>query len=205
VRALLFDMGDVLTKPAFCNLDRLEEITGRRIEGRGPYANGADERWEQVQRGELGKDDYWNGVARSAGVDDWRRLYSLIANHLPDEMLDPDMLGLADDAKAAGHRIGILTNDMVAISGPTWVQENPHMARFDAIVDATLLGVRKPDPRAYEAACEALAVDPGDVVFLDDTEACILGAVACGMTGIWVDTFDRAPAITATRRALDLP
>ena len=39
---------------------------------------------------------------------------------------------------------------------------------FDAILESRVLGVRKPDPRFYELACEALDVEPDECVFLDD-------------------------------------
>ena len=41
------------------------------------------------------------------------------------DMFDRSMLELADEAKAAGHRVGVLTNDMVAINGPEWGARNP--------------------------------------------------------------------------------
>jgi putative hydrolase of the HAD superfamily len=202
-RALVFDVGDVLTRPGFELFDQLEMVIGRRIEGRGPLAAGGDPRWQRLVDGELSSTEYWNGVAESAGVADWRRLYELITIHFPVEMWDPSMLQLADEAKAMGYRIGVLTNDMVAISGPGWAATNRALDRFDAIVDATELGVRKPAPQAYAAICAALDVQPEHVVFLDDTPACVDGAIASGMRAVLVDTFDRGPALAATRELLN--
>ncbi len=204
-RALIFDVGDVLAVSSFTLLDRLEVELGRSIEGRGPLAGGNDARWAQVQAGDLGMADYWHAVAESAGLSQWRQLFALMAVHFPVDMFDPDMLELADEAKAAGHRIGVLTNDMVAINGTEWATQNPTMQRFDAIVDAAVIGHRKPAPEGYALICAELGVEPADAVFLDDTPMCVDGAIATGMQAILVDTFNRQPAIAAARELMDLP
>jgi HAD superfamily hydrolase (TIGR01509 family) len=194
-QALIFDVGDVLTVPAFVLLDRLERVVGRPIEGRGPLGPGIDRRWEQLQAGEISTEQYWNGVAEQAGLGTWREFYGLISREFPVDMFDPIMLAFADAAQAAGYLIGVLTNDMVAINGANFAATSPIMARFDAIIDATELGFRKPAPQAYAAICAALDVAPASTVFLDDTPACVDGALAFGMRAVLVDTFDRAPAI----------
>ena len=204
-RALIFDVGDVLAVSSFGLLDRLEIELGCSIEGRGPLTGGNDERWEQLQAGELTTTEYWDGVAASAGLPDWRRLFALMAVHFPVDMFDPDMLELADAAKAAGHRIGVLTNDMVAINGPEWAKQHPAMQRFDAVVDAAVLGYRKPAPEGYARICAELGVEPADAVFLDDTPMCVDGAIATGMQAILVETFNRQPAIATARELMGLP
>ncbi len=200
--AVIFDVGDVLTRPGHLMLDRLEAAIGRRIVGRGPFGPEPDPRWERRVAGQMSSAEYWNGLAADAGVATWRALYGLIAHHFPDDMFDPDMVQLVRDAKAAGRRAGVLTNDMVAISGPGFAAANPTMQLFDAVIDATELGVRKPDGRSYAAICDVLDVPPERAVFLDDTPACIDGAERFGMRGVLVDTFDRAPALAEVRKLL---
>ena len=126
---------------------------------------------------------------------------------VPDvgDMFDRSMLELADEAKAAGHRIGVLTNDMVAINGPEWGARNPAMQRFNAIVDAAVLGHRKPAPEGDARICAELGVEPANAVFLDDTPMCVGGAIAAGMQAIVVDTFDRQPAIAKARELVGGP
>jgi putative hydrolase of the HAD superfamily len=57
---------------------------------------------------------------------------------------------------------------------------------FDAILESRVLGVRKPDPRFYELACEALDVEPHECVFLDDLGVNLKPARALGMHTIKV-------------------
>ena len=78
------------------------------------------------------------------------------------------------------------------------------LALADVFVDSTDVGARKPDPAAYLAAAEALAVPPERIVFLDDTPACVRGADAVGMVGVGVDPFDPGPAFERARKLLGL-
>ncbi len=52
--------------------------------------------------------------------------------------------------------------------------------RFDAIVLSFELGVQKPDPAIFEAACRALDVDPRAAVMVGDTPETDGGAAAVG-------------------------
>ena len=60
------------------------------------------------------------------------------------------------------------------------------MALFDHVVESSELGIRKPDPRIYQIACEALGVAPENCVFLDDLGINLKPAKALGMTTIKV-------------------
>jgi hypothetical protein len=52
------------------------------------------------------------------------------------------------------------------------------------IVDDSVTGILKPDPRAYAAAVAALGAQACDVVFVDDLPRNVAGARAFGMVGI---------------------
>ena len=56
------------------------------------------------------------------------------------------------------------------------------------------MGVRKPDPRFYELACERLGIEPTEAVFLDDLGVNLKPAKAMGMTTIKVVDPDEALA-----------
>ena len=57
---------------------------------------------------------------------------------------------------------------------------------FDEIIESSVVGVRKPEPRFYEIACERLGVDPSECVFLDDLGINLKPARAMGMQTIKV-------------------
>lgn len=55
---------------------------------------------------------------------------------------------------------------------------------FDPIVYSHEIGLAKPDPRAYAAACDQMGVSAADVLFIDDLEVNVDGARRIGMTTI---------------------
>ncbi|MHB8575915.1 MAG: HAD family hydrolase [Dehalococcoidia bacterium] len=61
---------------------------------------------------------------------------------------------------------------------------------FDAVVESAVVGMRKPDPRIYQLACEQLSVRPEDAIFLDDFGINLKAARALGMATIKVDETD---------------
>ena len=59
-------------------------------------------------------------------------------------------------------------------------------ALFEEIIESSVVGVRKPEPRFYEIACERLGVRPEECVFLDDLGVNLKPAKAMGMQTIKV-------------------
>ena len=71
-----------------------------------------------------------------------------------------------------------VTNNFAPMEPSEW------HAKFKVIIESSRVGVRKPDPRFYEMACEALGVTPADCVYLDDLGINLKPAKAMGMTTI---------------------
>ena len=148
--------------------------------------------------------EYWEEFARHNGYADWRDLFRELAYELPHRFGDPDAYALMADARQAGYKVGVLTNDGVGVAGPDYFAGIPEFQALDAFVDARAFGSAKPDPEPYLRAAEALRVEPHRVVFLDDAKVCVEGAERVGMTGILVDPIDKHPAFTLTRSLLGL-
>lgn len=77
-------------------------------------------------------------------------------------------------------RLGILSNSFVG------ARERESAAyHFDELVEQIVysheIGIEKPDPRAFEAACAALEVEPESCLFIDDIGANVEAARAAGM------------------------
>jgi putative hydrolase of the HAD superfamily len=66
------------------------------------------------------------------------------------------------------------------------------LGKFAHVVESSKVGVRKPEPRFYEIACELLGVGPHECVFLDDLGINLKPARQMGMTTIKVVTADQA-------------
>ena len=84
--------------------------------------------------------------------------------------------------RAHGLAAAALTNNWITEDEGTGALR-PH---FDVFVESAALGLRKPDPRIFQHACDQLQVAPAAAVFLDDIGANLKAARALGMTTIKV-------------------
>jgi putative hydrolase of the HAD superfamily len=197
---LLLDIGGVILDP-WRALDAYATSTGVPVPGRGPIDPEGDPLWKEKMSGALTLNGYWDRVARRTGHDSWRTMFRAIMDLVPDEMFDADAVSLMRDARAAGRRVGVLSNDAYAIHSREFFDARPAFEGLDAFVDASDIGVGKPEPDAYMLAAEALGLAAERIVFLDDAEENVEGARAVGMLGIQVDA---GAATTAFDRAREL-
>ena len=68
-----------------------------------------------------------------------------------------------------------------------------------------LLGILKPDPRAFGRAAGELGLAADQIVFLDDMPANVEGARQAGLIAVRVPWDDPGPAIDTARELLGLP
>ncbi len=112
----------------------------------------------------------------------------------------PQMVAALDAVRAAGLATACLTNNVTGEHDRPDIEDV--MRRFDVVVESSKVGVRKPEPRFYEIACELLGVAPPECVFLDDLGINLKPAKAMGMTTIKVG--DPATAIAELESVLGL-
>ena len=104
------------------------------------------------------------------------------------------MLRAIDRLKDAGQRVAALTNnwsDGREGAESSFKRSDLH-ARFELVVESSVVGLRKPDPRIYLLTCEKLGIGPAEAVFLDDIGANLKSARALGMVTIKVHDPDQA-------------
>jgi putative hydrolase of the HAD superfamily len=210
---LLLDIGGVVHNTGIRLVGRLAEREPAMrpvIEEIGGIASDRDELWQRMLRRQVSEREYWAQRAAEFGAavgETWdtrammHRLYELPQQ----DWLRAEMVDLMTDVKVAGLRLGALTNDMTAFHGPGWVAGQEHLKLFDVIVDASLTGVMKPDPRAFRGGAEALGLPPEQIVFLDDMPWNVEGARQAGMTAVRVPWDAPGPAIDTARTLLRLP
>ncbi len=119
----------------------------------------------------------------------------------------PAMVQALDTVKAAGYRMACLTNNVVGGDGASPERREAIaaiMSRFDAVIESSKVGCRKPETRFYEIACETLQVSPHECVFLDDLGVNLKPAAAMGMHTIKVINPDDALVALGTALQLSL-
>ncbi len=199
LRAVFFDFGGVILSSPFEAFASYEVEAGlpdgsiRRINSTDHHNNA----WAHLERGDIGVDEFvprFESEAAALGLTvDGARVLHCLAGELRPAMVDAVR-------RCREHRVtGLLTNNIVSMDadamagsgGPGFVEV---LGLFDVVVESSKVGVRKPEPRFYEIACELAGVEPSEVVFLDDLGVNLKPARAMGMTTIKVDDPDAALA-----------
>lgn len=189
ITAVLFDFGGVITTSPFEAFARYEGERGlpvdfiRTVNATNPHANA----WARLERAELSLEEFDAVFADEADAlghrVPGRDVLALLMGDVRPEMVE----ALRRCREHPALVTGLLTNNFAPFGG----DEAPEGIRsivelFDAVIESSKVGVRKPEPRFYELACEALGIEPPAAVFLDDLGTNLKTAKAMGMTTIKV-------------------
>jgi putative hydrolase of the HAD superfamily len=209
--ALLLDFGSVISVSVFERHRETEQILGLpagTLTWLGPLAPAGDALWRSMLRGEISERDYWQVRARETGEligeHDWDMpmLLKRVRQTDPNAVVRPEIDALVLAARAAGIRVGILSNELELFYGNKFLAGMRFLKDLDVIVDATHTGILKPDPRAYQMAIDALKLPPERVLFVDDQFRNIAGAVGVGLQTQYFDLRDVPGNIAAVAARL---
>ncbi len=208
MRALLLDLGGTVLVSGCELLGRFgehEPAVAPVAARRGPFGPEPDAEWDRMLAGEITERAYWQRRSVEVGAAlgrDWtiQEFMNTMHELAGADLVRPEAGALIADARAAGHRVGALTNDMRAFHGDA--EPLPILREFDTVVDASVTGVLKPDPRAYAIAAEQLGTPPSEIVFVDDMPENAEGARKAGMITIELDLTAPGRAFAEARAAL---
>ena len=213
IEAILWDFGGVFTTSPFEAFNRFEAARGlpdnfiRTVNS----TNGHDNAWARFESSEIDVDEFDRAFRHEAEAHGHsvggKDVLALLAGDFRPRMARV----LAECGKH--YKLGCITNNMKSVPTQAIVTTpapDPEraartaaiLAQFDVVVESSVEGVRKPNPRIYEIACERLGVTPDRAVFLDDLGINLKPARAMGMITIKVVTEDQA--ITDLERATGL-
>ncbi len=187
IEVVLFDFGGVLlTSPfdAFAAYEAEVDLppgTVRRINSTNPYDNA----WARFERRQVDAEQFgrlFEAEAAAQGyIVDAARILEGLHGTLRPTMVEA--LRRCSDRL----RTGMLTNNITPIdSQPFSDAVLEVVGLFDEVIQSSVEGCRKPEPRIYEIACERLGVEPVACVFLDDLGINLKPARSMGMTTIKV-------------------
>lgn len=192
-RAVFFDLGGVVIGSplhAIAAYEREQGIVAGSI-NRVVVNTAPAGAWSRLERGELTLETFYPafeadcataGIAISA-ADLMQRIALAIAPR-------PAMLDAICRIRARGLLAGAITNNWIAEDNGSSILRR----HFDAFIESAVVGIRKPDPRIFELACETLGIEPQEAVFLDDIGINLKAARALGMTTIKVEEVETALA-----------
>lgn len=190
ITAALFDFGGVILSSPFDAFNAYEDEVGlprdtiRSINATNPDVNA----WARFERGELNPAGFVEVFETEATVlgheVDATRVLDGLKGYVRPEMVEA--------LRRCGERLktAMLTNNFQVPAGGSSHDPESELgaifAMFDEVIESSVVGVRKPEPRFYEIACERLGVSPAECVFLDDLGINLKPAKAMGMTTIKV-------------------
>ncbi|PIE32618.1 MAG: HAD family hydrolase [Ilumatobacter coccineus] len=188
IRAVFWDFGGVILSSPFDAFHAYERDHGLpagfigQVNSQHPDTNA----WAQLERREITTAEFDARFAdesaelghRVSGAD----ILALLRGSVR-----PEMVAALDAVNQAGYITACLTNNMAPAR-----HADPElaaiMARFDHLIESSVVGCRKPDPAFYALACDTAGVEPSECVFLDDLGINLKPARAMGMTTIKVIT-----------------
>lgn len=187
-RAVIFDLGGVVMPSpldAFREYERHHDLPHRFL-SEIVLAGGDDGAWSKLERGELTMKQFGTAFeaecAAAGGTVVAADVFTMVHEGTGPR---PEMLTAVARIRQEGLKVAALTNN--------WKADDPAASStkllaevFDIVVESAVEGLRKPDPRIYEATCARLGVQPAECVFLDDLGVNLKPARALGMTTIKV-------------------
>jgi putative hydrolase of the HAD superfamily len=191
VSAVVFDLGGVLTESPMHAFAAYEAEAGlpdgliRQLNSTDPHTNA----WARFERNELdvaGFSAAFEAEAQAAGhtIDAGRVLEGLRGD------LRPAMVTAVRRLREAGLPLALLSNNVAPMERTGRLGELLDL--FDAIVESSVEGVRKPEPEIYERALERLSeavgrrIEAVDCAYLDDLGINLKPARALGFSTIKV-------------------
>jgi putative hydrolase of the HAD superfamily len=195
LRAVLWDFGGVILSSPFEAFARYEAENGlppgfiRQLNATNHHSNA----WAHLERGDVTLAEFaelFEAEAEAAGGSlSGKEVLDLLHGDIRPEMVE------ALRRVRERYTVACLTNNIASDEegdAERIARVENVMALFHFVVESSKLGVRKPEPRFYELACETVGVEPGECVFLDDLGINLKPAREMGMTTIKVDTPEQA-------------
>ena len=212
-RALILDFGGVISRTLFETHTLSEAALGLppgSLTWAGPFAPDKDALWRDMQAGKISERDYWarrTGEVSALCGKDWMQMSDFVRAARgadPDAIIRPEFRAAIAQAKAAGLKLAILSNELDLFYGADFRTKLPFLAEFDVIVDATHTGILKPDPRAYQACLDQLHLPASSCVFVDDQRRNVDGARTIGLETVHFDVANPTAGYTQALHLLGL-
>lgn len=207
VQAIISDFGGVLTSPLLDSFAAFQESSGISLAALGHALaaiaahDGANPLFE-LETGRLSEAAFLETLSRQL-TDDLGRpveLHGFAERYLAELHPNQPMIDYMGRLRERGYRMAICTNNIREWE-QMWRAKLPVDEIFDVVVDSSLVGTRKPEPRIYEITLERLGVRPEEALLLDDVEINCQAARELGLTAVWFRDNDQA--IAAMESVLD--
>ena len=188
-KAVIWDFGGVITSSPFEAFNNFEKENNlpmdiiRTINSENSDINA----WAKFERNDISVNEFDELFKNEAGNKGFDITGKQIIKLLSGE-IRPFMVDFLNELKG-NYKLGCITNNVQTDKNDKKnhsKEVSKVMSLFDNVIESSLIGIRKPDPRIYYMSCEALDVLPESCIYLDDLGINLKPARAIGMTTIKV-------------------
>ncbi len=184
IRALLFDVGNVLVEVDFGRVVRSWAAAAgadpRLLMERFSF----DEAYEKHERGEIDAPSYFDALAGTLGIDLDERSWVIGWN----AVFVGEMAGIRPVLERARQSWPIYAfSNTNRVHHAEWGGRFANLLRpMEKVFVSCELGHRKPERQAYERVARELALTPGEIMFFDDSLENVRGARETGMRAVQI-------------------
>jgi putative hydrolase of the HAD superfamily len=185
VRAFIFDAGDILYFRPERGAKFVAFLKELGLEINPDHVQQKKAIEYRAYRGEIDHDEYRESIVRMYDITQpdlvERGKKALIDDDANVAFFDgvPDTLRAL---KEKGYLLGIITDTANSISSKlSWFERGGFGHVWDSIVSSMDLGVRKPDPKIYQASLQQLGLSASEAAFVGHRTSELSGARAVGM------------------------
>lgn len=153
---------------------------------------------DAVCRGEMSMTDFNQAMAKQLRIGElnWQDYYMGAVDAIPE------MHELVRWAHEHYH-VGLLSNIMPGFIDTMLASGQLPKVSYSAIIDSSVVGAIKPEPKIYEIAQQKAAVQPEEILLVDDSRANVMAAEKMGWKVLWFDDYRPDESVARVRDALE--
>lgn len=195
VRFVYFDINGCLVRffhPAFTRLSAETGISSEIIETAFWHLNDA------ACRGDVSMPEFNEAFAKALNIEpvDWESYY-FEAIDVVDEM--QSLLAWVAD----NYHFGLLSNVMPGFINRMLREGALPRLAYEQIIDSSVVRAIKPEDKIFEIAEKRSGVDPGEILFIDDSRSNLMAAERRGWKVMWFDDYRPDESAARVRRSLE--
>jgi len=136
---------------------------------------------DKINKGGVSMELFWQRVLVALDRSEYEERLVEFMNNLPGKSINQDVLDILIELKERGNQLGLFSNNRLAAASKIREAVGDY---FEVILISEEVGCMKPEARAFELLAEALGVQVGELVYVDDTPEVVVSADEVGYRAV---------------------
>jgi epoxide hydrolase-like predicted phosphatase len=180
IKVIVFDFGSVIAKT---DKQQVIQFIAQSLHISPEEAQDALKQLKQHTLQNKDEQEFWVTYANMKGItlpNNWVEKLNDARSHALKEI--PGMIALVKDLQRQGYQTALLSN--IRESQAAIKRKLGYYDLFHPAILSYEIGIRKPDPKAYQILLSRLQVPPQVILFIDNQQINVEAAKKLGMDGI---------------------